>query len=342
DLCGRGQPLRPDAVPPDRAQRAAAAGAVPGAVAQLRPRPAVRDAAGDRAAGVRPRGHPLRPGQQLRPAVRVGRVELRPDAGRRPAAVPGRAGDLDQGRLRHVARAVRRPRVAEVPAGVAGPVAGPDGPGLRGHLLQPPARPGHPARGDDGRAGHRGPLRPGAVRRHLLVLGRADPAGGRDPAGAGHAAADPPAVVLDAQPLDRGRRPARHAGRRGRRLHRVLAAGPGAAHRPLPQRRAGRLPGRHRRRDGPRHAHRGPAGPGPRARRAGRPARPVAGPAGAGLGAAGRADDLPGHRGEQHPAAGGQPRRAGRPRAVRGRAGRDRPVRAGLRHRPLGGLQHRV
>ena len=36
-------------------------------------------------------------------------------------------------------------------------------------------------------------------------------AGRRDPARAGHAAADPPAVVLDAQPLDRARRTARHA-----------------------------------------------------------------------------------------------------------------------------------
>ena len=46
----------------------------------------------------------------------------------------------------------------------------------------------------------------GAVRRHLVVLAGAHPRGGRDPARAGHAAADPPAVVLDAQPLDRGRR----------------------------------------------------------------------------------------------------------------------------------------
>ncbi len=54
----------------------------------------------------------------------------------------------------------------------------------------------------------------------------------REAAGAaarhGRAAADPPAVVLDAQPLDRGR-VARHAGGRGRRVHRVLAVGPGHA-----------------------------------------------------------------------------------------------------------------
>ena len=41
-----------------------------------------------------------------------------------------------------------------------------------------------------------------------------------------HAAADPPAVLLDAQPVDRGRAARRRSGR-GRRLHRVLAAGAG-------------------------------------------------------------------------------------------------------------------
>ena len=44
----------------------------------------------------------------------------------------------------------------------------------------------------------------GALRRHLVVLGGEDPRGGRDPARPGHAAAHPPAVVLDAEPLDRG------------------------------------------------------------------------------------------------------------------------------------------
>src|ERR671927_97626 len=45
--------------------------------------------------------------------------------------------------------------------------------------------------------------------------------GGRpDPAGAGHPAADPPAVVLDAEPLDRAR-PARRPRPGGRGLHRL-------------------------------------------------------------------------------------------------------------------------
>ena len=96
---------------------------------------------------------------------------------RRPAR---RAGDLDQGGLRHVAGALRAGRwVAEVRAVLARPVAGADGPGLRGHLLQPPLRPGDAGRGDDDGAGHGGAVGPGAVRRHLVVLARRRP--GRRP-----------------------------------------------------------------------------------------------------------------------------------------------------------------
>ncbi len=61
-----------------------------------------------------------------------------------------------------------------------------------------------------------------------------------DPSRAGHPAADPPAVVLDVQPLDRARA-ARRAGAGRRRLHRLHRPGPGPAHRPLPGRRARRL-----------------------------------------------------------------------------------------------------
>ena len=46
-----------------------------------------------------------------------------------------------------------------------------------------------------------------------------------------HAAADPPAVVFDAQPVDRGL-VAGHAGRTRCGVHRLLAAGPGLADRP--------------------------------------------------------------------------------------------------------------
>ena len=75
----------------------------------------------------------------------------------------------------------------------------------------------------------------GALRRHLQLLGRADPRGGPDPARARHAAADPPAVLLAAQPLDRGG-PARRARRAGGRLDRLLPARAGPAHRQVPRR----------------------------------------------------------------------------------------------------------
>ena len=181
----------------------------------------------DPAPRVRPRRHALRPGQQLRAAVRLRRDQLRPAVRRGLPAVPRRAGHLHQGRVRHVAGSVRRLGLAQVPAGLARRVAAPDGPGLRRHLLLAPRRPGDPARGDDGRAAHRGDLGPGAVRRDLVLLAGAHRAGGRDPRGPRHAAADPPAVVLDAQPLDRGRaaghpRPAgRRAASRSRRWRRA-------------------------------------------------------------------------------------------------------------------------
>ncbi len=109
------------------------------------------------------------------------------------------------------------------------------GPRVRRHLLLAPRRSGHAARGDDGRARHGGEAGQGAVRGDLVLLGPADRRGGADPARPRHAAADPPAVVLAAQPLDRGG-PARRARRRGRRRDRVLAARPGDAHDEVPRR----------------------------------------------------------------------------------------------------------
>ena len=148
-------------------------------------------------------------------------------------------------------------RLAQVRAGLARPVPAADGAGVRRHLLQPPLRPRDARRGDDDGARHRRAVRAGAVRRHLVVLRREDRRGGHHRPRARHAAADPPAVVLDAQPLDRGR-PARHP--RGARdgLHRVHGAGAGAADRPVPERRARGLPrgagGLHDRRAGRRRA----------------------------------------------------------------------------------------
>ena len=289
-----------------RSQRTEVARPVARVVAQLRPRPAVRHPAGDRPSCVRPRHHPFRSGQQLRPAVWLGGGQLRSDAGDGPFAVPRRAGDLDQGWLRHVAGALRRLGVAEVPAGVARPVARPDGPRLRRHLLFAPGGSGHAAGGDDGGARHGRAIRPRPLRRHLVVQLGPDAGSGDDPRRTRHSATDPSAVVLDDQPMDRGRPPARHhrGGRRG--LHRLLAACPGAPHGPLSRRRAGRLSDRDRRGDEPRHVDRGPPQPRQGSQRGGRSARPDTRPTGAGLGVARPTDDLAGDRGEQRCPARGQ------------------------------------
>ena len=201
---------------------------------------------GDRSTRLRPRDHPPRPREQLRAAVRLRRGELRPDLPPRPAALPRRARDLDQGRLRHVARPVRRGRRhPQVRAREPRSVARPDGPRVRRHLLLAPLRPGHAARGDDRRARHCGEAGQGALRRHLLLLAGEDARGGGDRPQPRHADHDPPAVLLDAEPLDRAGA-ARHA-RSGRdRLHRLLAARAGRPHRPLPRRDPGRVARGHR------------------------------------------------------------------------------------------------
>ena len=183
---------------------------------------------------LRPRHHALRPGEQLRPAVRLRRGDVRHADGAGPAPVPRRARHLDEGGLGHVAGPVRGVRVAQVPAREPRPVAQAHEARLRRHLLLAPAGPGDAARGDDGRARHRRPTGQGAVRRHLVVLARDDARGAPDPGRARHAAAHPPAVLLDAEPLDRGR-PARRPRRARHRLHLLLAARAGDADRSLPR-----------------------------------------------------------------------------------------------------------
>ena len=90
---------------------------------------------------------------------------------------------------------------------------------------------------------------------------------GRDRARPGHADRDPPAVLLHAQPLDRAGA-ARHARGRGHRLHRLLAARAGAAHRPLSRRHPAGLAGRARGHGARcRTAERGDAREGPRPQR---------------------------------------------------------------------------
>ncbi|CAK7283188.1 hypothetical protein SGPA1_21163 [Streptomyces misionensis JCM 4497] len=238
------RPLRRDALPAHRAQRAEAPRAVARPVAQLRPRPSGGDPTGHPAPGVRPGHHPFRPGQQLRPAARRRRVRVRRRPRRRPGPVPRRTGGLHQGRLSDVAGPVRGVRLAQVPAGLPGPEPAADGPGVRRHLLLPPPRPGDSAGGDDGRPAHGGAAGQGALRRHLQLLRRADPGGRPHPRRTRHPAPDPPAALLPARPAPRGRGPARRPGRARDRLHRLLPAGAGPAHRPLPRRHPGGFPRR--------------------------------------------------------------------------------------------------
>ena len=232
DLRRRPGSLRADALPARGAQRAAPARDLARAVEQLRRRPTAGDEPRHRPPCVRPRNHALRPREQLRPAVRLRGGDLRTPAPHRPPPVPRRAGDLHEGGVRHVARPVRGVGLPEVPARESRPEPGADGARLRRHLLLAPRRPRHAARGDDGSARRRGSPGEGAVRRDLVVLAGANPRGGRDPRPPRHAAPDPPALVLDAEPLDRGRA-ARYPGGPRRRLHRLLPARPGAPHRSL-------------------------------------------------------------------------------------------------------------
>ena len=86
DLRRRRRPLRADALPSHRAQRAEAPGDLARALEQLRRRPALRDEPRDRPPRVRSRDHALRPREQLRPALRLGRGDVRPPSGDRPRA----------------------------------------------------------------------------------------------------------------------------------------------------------------------------------------------------------------------------------------------------------------
>ena len=128
----------------------------------------------DRAARVRPRRHALRPRQQLRPAVRLGRGDLRPAAAATTCApyrdelvISTKAGyDMWPG-------PVRRVGLAQVPAREPRPEPAADGARLRRHLLLAPVRSRDAARGDDGCARHGRAAGQGALRGHLLVLGGA-------------------------------------------------------------------------------------------------------------------------------------------------------------------------
>ena len=77
----------------------------------------------------------------------------------------------------------------------------------------------------------------GALRRHLQLRPRAHPRSRRHPQEHGRPAAHSSAVLLHAESLGR-ERPARHARRTRRRLHRLFSARPGPAHQQISQRRS--------------------------------------------------------------------------------------------------------
>ena len=164
------RPLRADAVPPHRSQRPEAAGRLARPLEQLRRRPPARDEPRDRPSCVRPRDHALRPREQLRPALRLGRGDVRPAARERPAP---RTGTRSSSR--------RRPATTCGPARTASGARGStssrastrasaDGARLRRHLLLAPSRSRDAARGDDGRARRGRPPGQGALRRDLVLL----------------------------------------------------------------------------------------------------------------------------------------------------------------------------
>ena len=171
----RARSLRDDDLPPLRTQWDPTPPAVPGALAQLRRRQAPHHSTRHHPHRVRPGHHSLRPGQQLRPPLRVGGTQLRSDPEFRPGRAPRRTHHLDQGRLGHVARPVRRTWIPQVLARQPRPEPGPAGAGLRRHLLLPPVRPRDPLGRDHGCVAYSRPVRARPVCRDLVVQPAAHP-----------------------------------------------------------------------------------------------------------------------------------------------------------------------
>ena len=166
-LHARRRSLRNHDLSPMRPQRASAAADLAGPLAQLRRRGRVRERARHRAPGLRPGRDAPGPRQQLRPPARFRRGDDGPHPRPRPPPAPRRARDLQQGRLPHVAGALRRVGLAEVPPLEPGPEPATPAPRLRGHLLFPPPRSRDAPRGDDDGARPGGSPGQGPLRRAL-------------------------------------------------------------------------------------------------------------------------------------------------------------------------------
>ena len=238
--------LRARCLSPLRPQRPPTAARLARALAQLRRGGRLRERARHRAPGLRPGRDPPRPRQQLRPAPRLRRGGDGPHPRPRPPPVPRRARDLHEGRLPHVARALRRVGLAEVRAVEPRPEPEADAPRVRGHLLFPPPRPGDAARGDDDGPRPGGAAGQGPLRRDLELPGGDDRGGRLDPPAPRDALPHPPAPLLDVRPLDRGR-PHRGAREGRHRLHRLLPARPGPPLRQVPRGHPARARGPRRR-----------------------------------------------------------------------------------------------
>ncbi|CAM5335012.1 glyceraldehyde 3-phosphate reductase [Streptomyces badius] len=140
-----------------------------------------------------------------RPAARLRRAELRQALRPGFLPVPRRTGHFDQGRLSDAPRPVRRVGLPEVSAVLTRHAA--DGRGVRRRLSY----------------SHRfdpGALASAVQQGKALYVGVSSynaehGAGGRAAEGDGRPGPDPPAVLLHDQPLDRGRRAARHPGGAG-------------------------------------------------------------------------------------------------------------------------------
>ena len=210
-------------------------------VAQLRRRPPDRDAAGDPAPRVRPRRSPTSTWptttarRTARPRSTSGASSPRTSARYRDELVISTKAGYDMWPGPYGEWGSRKYLLASLDQCLRA-----DGPRLRRHLLLAPLRPGHAARGDDGRARHRGPLR----------ARRSTPASPRTPRSAPRRPSR--SCASWARRCSSTSRPTRcsTAGSRtacstswarGGRLHRLLAARAGHAHRPLPRRHPGGL-----------------------------------------------------------------------------------------------------
>ena len=216
----RRRALRPHAVPPLRPQRAEAAGHVARPLAELRRRAAARAQPAIVRRAFDLGHHALRPGQQLRPAVRLGRGDLRRADG---AATCGRTATSSSSRRRRAGTCGRARTASSARASTCSRASTSRLKRMKldyvdifySHRYDPDT-PLEETMGALDTAVRQGKALYAGISSYSPEKTRE--AHG-DPDRARHAAADPPAVVLDAEPLDRGR-PARRPRRARHRLHR--------------------------------------------------------------------------------------------------------------------------